>query len=527
MSTKTGTATNYFDLLTTLKDFLTVQGHAFGLAFTGTGTGRLTGAIGTSTSVVEVITCTATSATSFTVVGSVTGSLGTATVGSLFTSSKCAFTITAGGTAFVAGDVFTFNLSPKWTLLRWGGCGDGNYSASVSGAAAMFDSNVATNAINTTSASLPFQVSVQMQAATEVKAFSVWCGDTSTHTPTTYSLEYSDNGSSWTVAQTFTGLSWSAGHQRKDHTLSTSAGSHLYWRLNVTAGAATIKLDELRMYADANFKWACSNSFQFAFRGPGLDGTQQIHALGQLGVSSGSGYWNIGFSGSRFWTDQELDVTAIPTVSSQHWHCLVNTSIQYWMVANGQRFILMTRVSGVYELSYVGFGLPYETPTNHPHPLMIGAPAVSSSTVYSLSTSGSYRNPWDPGLSGTAVGLEVMIPSGVFRGVANRSDSGAGTEGSGASATYGKTSPYSTDSTGSQTVAALIRDSIDGTRPFLPLSIFLPSDTHYWGEFDGIAWVSGYGNAAESLTQIGAIDYISFPNVFRSSVNHFAAIALD
>lgn len=76
-----------------------------------TGNGVLTVASTTSETVAEVITCTATSATEFTVVGSVSGSLGTATVDEAFTSSVITFTIPAGGTPFVAGDNFTVTIT--------------------------------------------------------------------------------------------------------------------------------------------------------------------------------------------------------------------------------------------------------------------------------------------------------------------------------------------------------------------------------------------------------------------------------
>lgn len=521
MSTKTGTATNYFDLLTILRDFLVNQGHAWGLTFTGTGTGRLVGAIGKSATVVQTITCTATSATSFTITGSVTGAMGTATVGVLFSHAQCDFTINAGGTAFVAGDVFTFNLSPKWTQLRWGGCSDSALrTASVAGGTAMFDDNTGVNAISTTT--LPFQVTVQMQAAIEVKAFSVWNGNSTTLAPTSFSLEHSDNGTTWTAAQTFTGQTWASTFQRKDYVLSASAGSHLYWRLNVTAGGSTVNVSEFKLYADAAFKWACSNQFQFALRAPGVDNAQQIHVLGAIDMNPGSGYWNAILRGVRFWTDQDLDIANVPNISAARAHLMNNGSIQYWIVAHGGRFILMTRISGVYELSYCGFGLPYETPTNHPYPCIIGAPSNVTTRVFSDSTVAQYRNPYDPGDGCT----EVMIPSGAWRELRNRT-SGTPPDGTPGATTFGKVWPWVQSAASDNAAATLLRDAVDGTKPVLPCVIVLPTEVHPWGEFDGIAYVSGFGNTAEALMQIGAVDWINFPNVYRSGINHFAAVALD
>lgn len=117
MSVLIGTATDYADLLNQLDTFLTGTGMALTPSFVGTGNGTIA-ALGGSASVVETITVTFTSATAFGVVGSVSGSLGTGVVGTLFTSTKANLTITAGTTPFVATDAFTFAVAPKWTSLR-------------------------------------------------------------------------------------------------------------------------------------------------------------------------------------------------------------------------------------------------------------------------------------------------------------------------------------------------------------------------------------------------------------------------
>jgi flagellar hook protein FlgE len=74
---------------------------------TNIGNGKVSGLAVPTGSVPQTITMTATSATQFTVVGSVTGALGTATVGTPFTSSQADFTLAAGSTPFVAGDTIS------------------------------------------------------------------------------------------------------------------------------------------------------------------------------------------------------------------------------------------------------------------------------------------------------------------------------------------------------------------------------------------------------------------------------------
>jgi hypothetical protein len=146
MSVKIGTATDYADLLNTLDTFLTAQGMALTPSFTGTGNGTIA-ALGGSAGVAEVITVTFTDATHFGVAGSVSGSLGTGTVGVAFASTKANLTITAGGTAFVGGDVFTFAVCPPWTSLRrvagsemiWEAPGNGGLNEIIVGAKTFFD----------------------------------------------------------------------------------------------------------------------------------------------------------------------------------------------------------------------------------------------------------------------------------------------------------------------------------------------------------------------------------------------------
>lgn len=76
-------------------------------SYTGTGDGTIAVSLYHSGAVTETFTITATSATSFDIVGSVSGAIGTATVGEKFEAAQGCFEITAGATPFVATDEFT------------------------------------------------------------------------------------------------------------------------------------------------------------------------------------------------------------------------------------------------------------------------------------------------------------------------------------------------------------------------------------------------------------------------------------
>lgn len=79
---------------------------------TNVGNGTISGLGTSAAAVTQTVTMTALTATTFSVVGSVSGALGTATVGTPFASPQLDFTIAAGSTAFAAGDTITVPTAP-------------------------------------------------------------------------------------------------------------------------------------------------------------------------------------------------------------------------------------------------------------------------------------------------------------------------------------------------------------------------------------------------------------------------------
>jgi hypothetical protein len=132
MSIYSGTADNYTYLLNTLNGILT-EGHALPITWGGAGNGALTILRGSPSSVQETITVTWTSATAFNVTGSVTGSMGSGTVGAQFVHARVSFMAVAGGTPWANGSTAQFVMTPAWTALRsvagseyiWKAPGDG------------------------------------------------------------------------------------------------------------------------------------------------------------------------------------------------------------------------------------------------------------------------------------------------------------------------------------------------------------------------------------------------------------------
>lgn len=549
MTTFIGTAAGYRDLIAKLDQHLTQTGHAWGLTFTGVGNGRMRGPggtvggyIGAAGSVTETITVTFTSATAFNVVGSVSGSLGSGTVGTDFSSSRVAFRIVAGTTPFSAGDVFALNTGPAWTRQRlagMGNTGDG-FTSTLTNGPNLVDGSASTSASTTT---FPATSTWVMDFDTAVRSVRIQCAGTAGRGPAAFSLDWSDDGLSWTTLQSWSGIgSWAANEARVFAVTSPVAKRR--WRIVVTAGqTATLELWEMRLCGNAAGTWDLdlnSAGIQAVWQSPGVDGiTQAYHGFWTNTVSA-SDVWNLRMVGFRFWNDQASH-PSLPNVANlctgKTMPLTKTTAIAYWLVVNGGRYILVCRISGVYLAAYSGFILPYEVPADYPWPMAVGAIYNAATVRWDLSSAGGFRNFWDPGASsngaGNATGLSVMQPNGVWREFSNRHDS-SGPEGNPtdqATALRGLTWPYTGSPGTSIQQLSAVRDCLDGSLPLLPVILAVPPLPDFTGavlgEFDGVYAMNGFGNSAEAITRDGAIDVLSVTNVFRTSRQHWAGIALD
>jgi hypothetical protein len=95
-----------------------------------TGDGTCTQVNGGPDAVAETITVTLTSATAFSVSGSVTGAMAAGTVGTLYSKPQVEFLITAKGDAFINGDTFAIVLGAR----TWADVGNGAFAGLTTGA---------------------------------------------------------------------------------------------------------------------------------------------------------------------------------------------------------------------------------------------------------------------------------------------------------------------------------------------------------------------------------------------------------
>lgn len=505
MSYITGTAANFINLLDIFDSFVTSTGHCWGLKFVGEATGRLVGYLGTNASIAETITVTATSATSFSVVGSTSGNLGTATVGSLHTNAKCRFTINAGSVAFSSGEYFRFNTSPPWTRVRLEGCPlpiTNRYSSWTVG-------NNIQNLFDDTSSQVtgipvPSWVRIDCPYSTTVRAFSVRYGQSPGGKPLNFELQGSDDGSTWTTVHSVTNETWESDFLPKYYYPSSPVAKR-FWRVNfTTATLSTMSIAGVRFYGNVTGSYAVDDNIEAHWIAPGVDGGQQINIGAYTSVSETAGYYNIAFRGFRF-VDQVVQNQSVLNHegSGSTALVLINAPIQYWIVAHGGRAIIMVRHSSQYQAAYLGYGLPYEPPGNHAYPCIIAA--TGDITRLPSSTDYRFANPHNPEDNG----FYAFSPSNQWQEYFNQGN-------------VGKVLPswWFTFGAAGSPIA-----NLDGSLPVIPC--ILIGYTHSWGEMDGYSWTSGGGNQPEYLMRRGQIDWISIPNISRTGGNDYGTIALD
>lgn len=526
----TGTASDYTNLLDRLNTFLTTKGSAFGLTYAGTGTGTLTAYSGGASSVAETFTITATSSSSFTVVGTVTGSIGPATVGTPFAHATIEFTLTAGGTAFISGDVFTLATAPKWTELRktLGAvvlASDGN--TGVNGAQNLVDGK---NALSsrywradgpyTDPQEIEFTFSeTETIASYQLSAFSE---SYPSYMPRAWTLQYW-TGSAWSdLDSQVDELSWGTTEIRT-FTVSSPVSATRY-RLHLTAFQTTsfVQIGAVRLLRSDGVDAAFS---QTIWEAPGNDGDSEI-LVGVHGFErQDADYFNWevasfdGYLSSSSWRSQ----------AGHHGKLYVplwDAAIPYWFIVDGRRVVVIAKLNTQYEVAYLGLLEPFFTPQQWPYPIALGGSLAFGPTIPAWNSvewrwsNSEYEHSAFP-LSDSNNESDVEDRhmrarswSGAWRGFSSRRG--------------GSTPLFASDDVIWPWASGLatLDVNLDGSYSRWPvlLNSIVPNTI---GELSGVACVTGQALTAETLIRDGVIDWIALHNIFRTDRDEFFAIALD
>ena len=293
-------------------------------------------------------------------------------------------------------------------------------------------------------------------------------------------------------------------------------------------------LDKLRLFltTDATLvglsqnweqkRWVTTSNTQELFvRGPGLAGTDNIYIGIRSFESVVNDYYNLGVRGSVGLLidgsgnyQNGADFHTQPGTSPEVYACAFNTSMPYWFVANGRRFIAIWKVSTTYHGIYCGFPLPYATPAQYPYPLMVCGTGTYSNRRWSVTT-GDHRMFHDPGQSGVGNDANTYLYylDGTWQPFANYA---VGSTADGTGVEINNIWPKGVTS---------LRETPDGSYALIPFILNM-STPNLIGELDGVYWIPGFNTAAEDTMTIASVPYVIFQNIFRTSINSYFALKL-
>lgn len=234
-------------------------------------------------------------------------------------------------------------------------------------------------------------------------------------------------------------------------------------------------------------------------RGEGLSGLDEIYAGAEAFENSTAGYYNWRVAGAWGWRAGRA-VGAHPMSSQLCYLYLWQTAIPYWMFGHAGRLIVVAKVSSVYQMLYLGFGLPPATSNQYPYPLIIGGCGTSETALYSASGNNNTMF-W---ANNAPTGL-ICRPGGDWDqiGPANCPPLNVGWR-----------------------FVSSVQPAVDGS--YLLEEIFVTDSNRasIYCALDGIYRVSGFGNSAENIITVGGINYLVVPDVYRSAIENYCAVRM-
>ena len=372
-----------------------------------------------------------------------------------------------------------------------------------------------------------------------------------------FRLQYSDDGTNWTTCLTVASNPTYTAQERKEFTIGSATGNHLYWQIiidSANTGTQYCSWSSI-LLIDSNDVIVNHYGSEVIFRAPGTSGTDQIFTGIRSAYDASAGWYNLflngytGYNANYEWFDQpgalpgfgQTDTQATPMVPC--W----DSGMPYWFSASGRVFKFAVKVGTIYEGGYLGFILPYSSPSKYPYPLAIGgslSPATGNRTTswlysYVGYAHGVYCSPGGKSLPSSATWATLLIrdTAGVWQSFSNRPDVTDASE-----SVYAGTSDVNDTMSGSlrfvwpggvmqthKSYATLpYRECLGGgymLQPCIPVQRS-PGKLVY-GELDGVYIISGFNNAAENTFTKNSKTHVVFQNTYRSTVQEFWAMTLE
>jgi len=274
------------------------------------------------------------------------------------------------------------------------------------------------------------------------------------------------------------------------------------------------------------------NESDIVLKGPGSTGNEEIFV----------GMRRYAYPATNSYFIRMVGMTGIlATSSAYNDHVNVSNNVvmytdinpmSYWFVANGRRFVVVVKISTVYEAMYGGFFLPFGDPLSYPYPLMVGGSAGAGfgqdqNYTFTGSAHSHFVNPYGQGSisgdPGTDPPLYFLDPSAQWLEVDN-GNRGA-TKGNNAVAPWeplgGMGTSFNTGSSYPGSYYNILDNTVEclgGGFVLAPAMIVQNNPTNQtWGAMDGVYWVPSVNNAVENIVTVGGVDHLVVQNVYRTA----------
>lgn len=280
------------------------------------------------------------------------------------------------------------------------------------------------------------------------------------------------------------------------------------------------------------------NSTDIVLKGPGMDGDDEI-LVGLRReadvVRNSFLYRMVGMTGLR--SDANAYNEHI-NISDNVVMFVDQNPMSYWFVANGRRFVVVVKISTVYEAMYAGFFLPYCDPLAYPYPLVIGGSAGSRFTAdYNWTNTqdahSHFAIPYGYGTSSPNDRSSLYFCDPSFQWIKVDNGDPEFTSDGACMAPWKWNGGLGASLNTAQAVGAptILRNTIaclGGAFTLHPATLVQDKPTDQtWGILDGIYHVPGDNNAAENIVTVNGVDHLVVQNVNRTTPDQYWALALE
>lgn len=270
-------------------------------------------------------------------------------------------------------------------------------------------------------------------------------------------------------------------------------------------------------------------SSQFMLKGPGKSGEDEIFVSFSLEEDSSEDIYGLWLCGCDGVVSSAPDFEEHLNPSDPMWMPMHKDEMSYWFVANGRRFVVVCKISSVYEACSAGLFLPYCMPDKYPYPAYVGG---SSEEKIRYSTSNSKHTHFiDPGPHtfeqedeyDGGDSLRVRLPGGEWHRFRNYSYEGH------LDSEYPVVYPYIGQYDNDRPPLLFSRTVLGGDHMLFPVVLLsdMSDAKGALGFFQGVNHVTGFDNSAENKIEIDGVEHLVVQNVYRTAYSSYWTLALE